>query len=165
MRSSSRTAATLLDGSNTDTRPVLVVEDCDDDFDTVVDAATLANVRNRLVRATNVVEAAELLARSPMGMFAFMLLDYNLPGIDGLDFLRQACLSGLLADLPAVVLTTSVNPRDRDCFREAGASAFHVKSVAYTDCLRTLESIFDQWLNKVHALGDVKTSPLERRLA
>ena len=136
------------DSPRTDLRPVLVVEDSDDDFETVVSAAARAKVPNLLVRAADAEGARRLLAVDAAGSFAFMLLDYNLRGLDGLALLEQVRRDGSLAGLPVVVFTTSVNPRDRDVFFEAGASAFHVKSVQYADCLGTLQSIFGQWLHR-----------------
>ena len=127
-------------------RAVLVVEDSDDDFDTMLEAATRARVGNRLVRVADAEAARSLLASEPVGSFAFMLLDYNLPGLDGLAFLNAVRFDPAFAALPVVIYTTSVNPRDRDAFLRAGANAFHLKSVQHADCLRTLESIFDQWL-------------------
>jgi CheY-like chemotaxis protein len=148
-----------------DRRPVLVVEDSDDDFDTVVTAAARAKVRNPLVRAADADAARRLLAADPAASFAFMLLDYNLQGPDGLALLDQARRDGSLAGLPVVVFSTSVNPRDRARFFAAGASAFHVKSVQYTDCLETLESIFGQWLNHVPAPNDAAVFLPTRRPA
>ena len=136
-------------------RPVLVVEDCADDFNTVVEAAARAGVGNRLVHAVDAGGAQRLLdgeaagktAGQAAGGFAFMLLDQNLPGTDGLSFLRQLRRGPLLSRLPTVILTSCGNPRDRDAFYDAGANAYHVKAVHYLDCLRTLEQIFGYWLN------------------
>lgn len=136
----------LLDAA--DLRSVLVVEDCDDDFDTVRVAAARARVPNRLVRAADAEMALHLLGCGPVGLFAFMLLDYSLPGLDGLALLQQLRRDDPLGQLPVVVFTTSINPRDRDAFCAAGASAFHVKDLQYPDCLRTLDLIFDQWLHR-----------------
>ena len=134
--------------------PVLVVEDCIDDFDTVVEAAARAGVGNRLVHAVDADGAQRLLAGDAAGGFAFMLLDQNLPGTDGLSFLKQLRRDPLLNRLPTVILTTSDNPRDRDAFYDAGANAYHVKAVNYLDSLRTLEQIFGYWLNSA-ALPDM----------
>ncbi len=133
-------------------RPVLVVEDSADDFDTVVVAAQRARVANRLVHAADADAAARLFGQEPAGSFAFVLLDYNLPGVDGLVFLRRM-REGLQARLPAVILTTSVNPCDRDAFYKAGANAYHLKQVQYSECLRTLEAIFNYWLHRVALPG------------
>ncbi len=153
------------DAGPADLRPVLVVEDSDDDFDTVVVAAARTRRHNRLVRAANADAAWQLLTLNPADAFAFMLLDYNLPGLDGLALLDQVRHGGLLARLPVVVFTTSVNPRDRDAFSQAGASAFHVKSVRHSDCLDTLESIFDQWLKAGAPPATAALSEAARRSA
>jgi len=145
--------------THTDPRPVLVVEDSDDDFDTVIHAATRANVHNRLLRAADADVALSLLAHTPVSALAFMLLDYDLPGLDGLALLVHVRHDFSPAELPVVVFTTSVNLRDRDAFCAAGASAFHVKSVQYVDCLLTLESIFAQWLNRTALPDDTAISP------
>lgn len=142
------------DATPADLRPVLVVEDSDDDFDTVVVAAARASVRNLLVRAADAEAARRLLAAHAAGSFAFMLLDFDLQGPDGLAFLEQVRRDGSLAGLPVVVFSTTVNPRDRALFFAAGASAFHVKSVQYSDCLDTLRSIFGHWLNSAPPSND-----------
>jgi CheY-like chemotaxis protein len=144
----------VIDALITDSRPVLVVEDSDDDFDTVVVAAARAKVCNDLIRAAGAEVAWRLLARDQVGRFSFMLLDYDLRGLDGLNLLHQLRHEGLLDRLPVVVFTTSVNPGDRDLFCAAGASAFHVKSVQYTACLATLEAVFVRWLNRAATTND-----------
>ena len=151
--------------THTDPRPVLVVEDSADDFDTVIKAAKLANVRNRLVRAADADVAQRLLTSAPASTFAFMLLDYDLPGMDGLALLNQVRRDAALADLSVVVFTASINPRDRDAFCAAGASAFHVKTVQHADCLHTLESIFAHWLNRAALPNGTVISQCGRQLA
>lgn len=153
-----------LDAARSDLRPVLVVEDCDDDFDTVRVAAARAKVGNRLVRAADAELAWQLLAGDPRESFAFVLLDFNLRGLDGLVLLGQVRRDRGLARLPVVVFTTSLNPRDRDLFCAAGASAFHVKSVQYLDGLRTVEAIFERWLNRAARPAPAPISSPTRRL-
>jgi two-component system, chemotaxis family, chemotaxis protein CheY len=131
------------------TRPILVVEDSSDDFDTVVEAARRALIRNRLVQACSATAARETLAAHHANPFAFVLLDCSLPGEDGLTFLQELRASPATALLPVVVFTASVNPRDRDAFYAAGANAYHVKKVRFEDCLATLSAIFSYWLGSV----------------
>ncbi len=132
-----------------DGRAVLVVEDSDDDFDTVVAAAKLAGIGNPLLRAVDADAAATLLFGPSAADFAFMLLDYKLPGLDGLSLLRRVRLTPRLSQLPIIVFTTSSNPGDRALFYGAGANAFHIKEVQYPACLQTLQAIFDYWLKRV----------------
>ena len=128
---------------------VLVVEDCDEDFDTVMEAARLGGVRHQLVRAASVDEARACLAAAEPGAFAFMLLDCSLPGEDGLALLQEARRDARHASLPVVVLTTSISPRDRNAFYAAGANAYHGKSVRYDESLDTLQHLFSYWLRQV----------------
>lgn len=133
----------------TDLRAVLVVEDSADDFDTVVEAAGRARIPNRLVRAVDADAATLRLNADARDGFAFMLLDYNLPGADGLSLLQDLRTQPRWRRLPVVVYTTSVNPRDRDAFYAAGANAYHVKTMRYVACLQSLEGIFAYWLGRV----------------
>ena len=145
---------------NTDPRPVLVVEDSDDDFETIVDAALQVGVANRLVRAVDADGAARLLSQHLPDDFAFMLLDYRLPGRDGLSLLRQLRGDPQFAKLPIVVFSTSVNPRDREVFYDSGANAYHVKPMQYSDGVLTLAAIFVYWLNHVVLPQDSATGTL-----
>ncbi|MEO7338537.1 MAG: response regulator [Caldimonas sp.] len=134
-------------------RAILVVDDSYDDFDTVLMAARRANVRNRIVHAAD-ADAAQRLISDGTVPFAFMLLDYDMPGVDGLGFLQRLRKDSIGGKLPTIVFTASVNPRDRDAFYDAGANAYHVKTVRFEDCLDTLEHIFHYWLRHA-ALPDV----------
>jgi two-component system, chemotaxis family, chemotaxis protein CheY len=113
------------------------------------DNKPLERVLNRLVHAVDADAALLLLTTQHADSFAFMLLDYNLPGQDGLSLLRELRLNPLMQRMPIVVFTTSVNPVDRDAFYAAGANAYHVKTVRYAACLQSLEDIFTYWLGPV----------------
>lgn len=131
---------------------ILVIEDSDDDFATVTDAARRAAVRNRIVRASTGDEGVRLLReslRSPGAIPALVLLDLNTPEGDGREALlaiRQ--LEGLRA-LPVVVLSTSANPRDLAFCYGCGVNAYHTKPVQHGAHLRVLEQLFNYWLNLV----------------
>jgi CheY-like chemotaxis protein len=124
----------------------LVIEDSEDDFDTVEMAASRLAPPPQLVHAPDADAAARALERAA---FSLVLLDINLPGTSGealLGDIRRAPGTQLL---PVVVYTTSVNPRDRDACYAAGANAYHEKCVRFDTCLETLEGIFRYWLTRV----------------
>lgn len=153
----------MSDASVFRTRPILVVEDSDEDFDTVVVAARRGQVRNRLVQARSADEARGFLAAHAVNPFAFVLLDCSLPGEDGLSLLHDLRGGATNALLPVVVFTASVNPRDRDAFYAAGANAYHVKKVGFEDCLTSLQQIFRYWLSDATLPDPAALVALQRR--
>lgn len=131
-----------------DERSILVVEDSDEDFDTMLEAARRSGLRSPLVRAVDGEDALMALEQSTVRGYRLVILDNNLPGgLSGYDVLVEMRTKPGLRHLPTVMFTTSSSPRDcLACYR-AGANAYHVKPVAFDDCLRTLDTIFDYWLS------------------
>jgi CheY-like chemotaxis protein len=130
-------------------RHILVVEDSDEDFATVLDAVRRAELPNDIRRASSGDECLQQLRLSALrhdALPALVLLDLNTPKGDGRDALLGIRQDDRLRALPLVVLTTSANPRDLHFCYASGANAYHVKPVQYRDHLRILEQIFDYWL-------------------
>lgn len=134
------------------TQHILVVEDSDEDFETVHDAARRGGLARPIVRASSGEECLRLLrdaTRRRDALPALVLLDLNTPGDDGRDALRDIRSDPSLEALPLVVLSGSANPRDLQfCYRQ-GANAYHVKPVDHAAHLRVLQQIFDYWLGSV----------------
>jgi CheY-like chemotaxis protein len=127
-------------------RPVLVVEDSDEDFQTVLDAARRAALPHPIVRASSGGECLLLLRAGPRGRASLVLLDLNTHGDDGREALRQIRSDDNLKALPLVVLSASANPRDLQFCYAQGANAYHVKPVDHALHLQMLGSIFAYWL-------------------
>lgn len=127
---------------------ILVVEDSDEDFDTVQMALKAAGLRCAIRRAGNGNDCLDLLRGSGrmLPRPVFVLLDLNLPGMDGRDVLSLIKRDPDLRDLPVVVLTTSSNPRDLDFCYDAGANAYHVKPLRYDQHLELLRGVLGYWL-------------------
>ena len=134
------------------THHVLVVEDNDDDFETVVEAMRLAGVGNQVRRAhsgTECLAQMRVCLQQPTSLPALVLLDLNTPNDDGRSALLQMKADDKLRSVPVVVISASLNPRDVDfCYRQ-GLSAYHVKSVNHVTHLETLKTIFTYWLTMV----------------
>ena len=134
------------------TRSILVLEDSDEDFATVQDAARLAGLSQTLVRATSGGDCLRLLRADLQGRTAaplLVLLDLNTPGDDGREALRQIRQDPALQTLPVVVLSASANPRDLQFCYAGGANAYHVKPVEHGRHLQLLQTIFAYWLGSV----------------
>ncbi len=129
---------------------VLVVEDSDEDFETVMDASRLANVVNEIRRATSGDECLQHLADLENGKLALpllVLLDLNTPKGDGRDALRGITRNERLRAMPLVVISASANSRDVCFCYDHGANAYHLKPVSYPQHLQILQTIFSYWLS------------------
>lgn len=134
------------------TQTILVVEDNDEDYETVVAAALRTGIFYHLQRATCGGECLGMLQISVQNrsvLPALVLLDLNTPGDDGRDALKLIKTCNQLRAIPTVVLSTSANPRDVDFCYANHANAYHTKPVSHMAHLKTLNDIFSYWLGCV----------------
>ncbi|QJR37608.1 response regulator [Gemmatimonas groenlandica] len=130
---------------------VLVVEDNDDDFETVTEAVRRAGITNQLRRAVSGTECVEMLVElleRGSTLPALVLLDLNTPNADGRDALLQIRANSNLAVIPLVVISASANPRDITTAYSNGANAYHIKPVNHATHLEILQTIFTYWINQ-----------------
>ena len=127
---------------------ILLLEDSDDDYDTVREALRRSSLPVRLRRVSNGDECLALLRRGD-GRPAFMMMDLNTPRTDGREALRQIKADPLLKTIPIAVVTTSANPLDVDLCYQYGANAYHVKPMRYPDHLQMLAALLRYWLVEV----------------
>ncbi len=136
-------------------RHILVVEDSDEDFETVQDAARQGSMSHPIVRATSGGDCLRLLQdwrdgpRTRDTLPLLLLMDLNTPGDDGRAVLQEIRSDEALRSLPVVVLSASANPRDLQFCYASGANAFHVKPVNHVSHRRVLQEIFAYWLGSV----------------
>ena len=133
-------------------RPVLVLEDSDEDFDTLLEAAGESGIHDQILRATTGDECLRQLLddvarNAPLP--AVLVLDLNTPGMDGRGALAAIREHHALRELPVVVLSTSSNPVDVAFCYAQGANAYHVKPVGYAEHLQVLNQIMTYWLTSV----------------
>lgn len=130
------------------TQTILVVEDSDEDYAALQRAfkQEAAVVLHRCARAE---EALDYLhrrgthAQSPRP--ALILLDLNLPGLDGRTVLQQIKQHEGLKTIPVIVLTTSSNPRDiLECYQH-GANSYQTKIVNYPAFRTALQQMLGYW--------------------
>jgi len=77
---------------------------------------------------------------------AVMLLDLKLPLIDGLEVLRKIRADERTRLLPVVVLSCSIDEKDRKESLRLGASAFHCKPVGFNEFVELMRQICSNWL-------------------
>jgi CheY-like chemotaxis protein len=131
---------------------VLVVEDSDEDFDTVLTVARLAGIQHEIRRAVSGNDLLQFLrgaAGHPTAQCALVLLDLNTPHGDSRSALVQIRADAQLSAIPLVVVSTSASPRDVDFCYAHGANAYHVKPVSHAEHRLVLQNVFAYWLGSV----------------
>jgi CheY-like chemotaxis protein len=93
-------------------KPVMLVEDDSIDALTVEKSLNELKVKNELVHMTSCEEALEYLKNGSNNKPCVILLDLNLPGINGVEFLKILKANGLLKNIPVVILAASQEEKD-----------------------------------------------------
>lgn len=123
-------------------RPVLLVEDDTIDAMTVKRAFRDLKVTNPLAHSLNGEEALAYLTQEGKETPCVILLDLNMPKMNGAEFLRIIKADPALKKIPVVILTTSNEERDiLESFRRSVAG-YIVKPVDYqkfVDAIRTVD--------------------------
>jgi two-component system response regulator len=117
---------------------ILLVEDNADDVELTLRAFNKNNFLNEIVVVNNGQEALDYLfitgayaARDPMVMPRVVLLDLNLPKINGLEVLRRLRADARTKRLPVVILTTSSEEADVIGGYDLGANSYVRKPVDF----------------------------------
>jgi two-component system response regulator len=128
---------------------ILLVEDSPDDVLFTLRAFERNQFSNEVVVAVDGEQALEYLlpadGREPLRP-ALILLDVNLPKIDGLEVLRRIRANSRTAGLPVVVLTTSREERDIVDSYRLGANSFVRKPVVFGEFVDATQALGMYWL-------------------
>jgi len=133
----------------------LLIEDDDVDVMTVKRAIRDLKVTNQLVSIGDGEEAIEYLRTESTTKPCIILLDLNMPKMDGAEFLKIVKADKALKKIPIVILTTSNSDRDVIESFERGAAGYMVKSVDYEKFVETIRAIDQYWtLSKLPSNGE-----------
>ena len=72
-----------------------------------------------------------------------VLMDIQLPGINGIEAFKQIRADAKTARVPVVALTASVTPTDRSAINAAGFDAFVSKPINLKEFLETVKRLVD----------------------
>ena len=125
---------------------ILLVDDNPNDLELALIAFEKAGRSPEVIVARSGQEAIQLLGQvSGEQLPDVVLLDLNMPQMDGLAVLDAIRQQPKLAGLPVVMLSTSREERDiRACYAR-GASAYVVKPVEFEQFLSTLSATSEFW--------------------
>jgi two-component system, chemotaxis family, response regulator Rcp1 len=128
---------------------VLLVEDNPGDIRLVREALASGAISLRLTIAQDGLEALTLLQRSGR-MPDLILLDLNLPSLDGRSLLRRIKVDPRLLRIPVVVLTNSDAPQDVSSAYDLHANCYLVKPADFSGFERSLHQLVDFWAGLAH---------------
>jgi CheY-like chemotaxis protein len=123
----------------------LLVEDDDVDAMTVRRALKELHVGNPLERAENGEEALAYLRQPGQVMPCIILLDLNMPVMDGIEFLQVVKQDAALKRIPVVVLTTSDEQQDKVASFDLGVAGYIRKPVDYQQFVEAVRCIDAYW--------------------
>jgi CheY-like chemotaxis protein len=126
-------------------RPVLLVEDDNVDAMTVKRAFNELKVSNGLVRAINGEEALGYLKAETDKMPCVILLDLNMPKMNGIEFLKVVKADEVLKGIPVVVLTTSKDDQDKVESFKLSVAGYIVKPVDYKKFVEAMRILDLYW--------------------
>jgi two-component system cell cycle response regulator DivK len=118
---------------------ILVVEDNEKNRKLVRDVLTVKGYR---VLETETGEDGVRVAREQHP--ALILMDIQLPGIDGIEALRQLRADPATAAIPIVAVTASVMARDRQAILAAGFDAYQAKPISVRPFLELMREVLDR---------------------
>ena len=126
-------------------RPILLVEDDQVDRMTVQRALKDIRVTNRLDVVSDGEEALAFLRNPQNEKPGIILLDLNMPRMNGIEFLRVAKQEDALRRIPVVVLTTSKEEEDKLRSFDLGVAGYMLKPVDYRQFVEVVRTIDLYW--------------------
>lgn len=126
-------------------KPILLVEDDQVDKMTVVRALKEIHVTNPLVHRENGEDAVNYLQDPASDKPCIILLDLNMPIMNGIEFLRTVKNDDQLKRIPVVVLTTSEEQQDKVNSFDLGVAGYMAKPVDYRQFVEVMRSIDAYW--------------------
>ena len=120
---------------------LLLVDDDDDDSFLFREVLNEVDSSVKLLNAQNGKEALELLWQQHSVMPDLILLDLNMPKMDGKECLAELKKDDFLSQIPVFIYTTSSSSTDIEYTLQLGAQCFITKPASFRDLQTLLEVI------------------------
>ena len=126
---------------------ILLAEDDDGHANLIHRNLERAGLANGFVRVRDGQEALDLIrregehaGRAPLGDY-LLLLDINMPRVDGVEVLRQVKADPALVTTPVIMLTTTDDPREIERCYKYGCNVYITKPVAYDKFVEAIRQL------------------------
>jgi CheY-like chemotaxis protein len=126
-------------------RPILLVEDDKVDAMTVRRSFKELKVTNPLVHTVNGEEALLYLKSNGNLKPCVILLDLNMPKMNGIEFLKIIKTDDAFKSIPVIILTTSKEEQDKVETFKLSVAGYIIKSVDYKKFVNAVKVIDLYW--------------------
>ncbi|MEI6585442.1 MAG: response regulator [Sediminibacterium sp.] len=123
---------------------ILLVEDNEGDILLTTETLEEGHISNKISIARDGLEAINILDSSSINnqdLPDLVLLDINLPKVNGFAVLKHIKDSNTLSHLPVIMLTTSASPADKIMANEFKASNYLIKPAEIIDFIKAINKI------------------------
>jgi two-component system response regulator len=136
----------------TPSQSILLVEDNQDDYEATCRAFKKANLSNPIVWCKSGRDALDCLKQEGAYTAArsgsrpgLVLLDLNMPGMDGRKTLEAIKQDDTLKQIPVIILTTSADERDIQACYQTGANTYVQKPVSFDGLIEAIKRLKEYW--------------------
>ena len=123
---------------------ILLIEDDTIELMKLNRAMTSLNMNHEVREANNGEDGLELLLNENYYP-DIILLDLNMPKINGIEFLRILKDNDSLKFIPTIILTTSSNEKDLLSCYNIGISGYILKPLKYEDYIKKINLLLSYW--------------------
>ncbi|WP_217602530.1 response regulator [Chitinophaga sp. GbtcB8] len=88
-------------------------------------------------------EAVKYLQQCTPLLPSLIILDLNMPKMNGTQTLRFLKGNGTFADIPVIIFSTSLNPIERDECLALGAHSYVIKPISYTQTVDVVKHFYN----------------------
>ena len=126
-------------------KPILLVEDDRVDALTVERALGELELKNKLVHVSNGEEALKYLKNNSAMKPCVILLDLDMPRMNGIEFLKLAKDDEQLKGIPVIVLTSSDEGRNIDESFKSNVAGYIIKPADYKKYVEAIKTVTLYW--------------------
>jgi CheY-like chemotaxis protein len=101
-------------------------------------------VNHKIIEATNGEDALSYLNKRE-SMPDIILLDLNMPKMNGIEFLKILKKDDLMKFIPTIILTTSSNQKDLLEVYKIGVAGYITKPLKYEDYVEKINRLLNYW--------------------
>jgi two-component system response regulator len=138
---------------NTEEVEIVLVEDNPDDAELTLRALKKSNISNRIIHLEDGAEALDFIFskgkytdRKNNAKPKIILLDLNMPKVNGIDVLRKIKSDDSTKTIPVVVLTSSREDPDVQICYKLGANSYIVKPVGFENFTKAISELGLYWV-------------------